>query len=87
MWWHADWRRHMEKLYDALIKLHTFTLRRRVKAAGSLVYLAGAVAAAIWRQKLRIIGQIWQSGQVKTVLNTLATGIGQVVEQAQGIFR
>lgn len=79
-------QRIADAIYGFIVRLHTLSLSKRVKTTGSVIYLAGAVAGAIWRQQLRSLMQFAWWVQVKSVLLAVASNITQVFQQAQGFF-
>jgi len=83
-----------DNIFAAMVKLHTFTLQRRVKTAGGLLYVTGAVLTTLWHTQARVLGQMPGLQQAKTLMagvvgafNQFHGTIIQVIQQAQGLFR
>lgn len=84
-------RRFRDKLYKLAIRVHTFVNTGRVKAAGSLLYVACAVIAALVRTQYRLLERtLFQLPLIASIKTAVTIGIGNVgaiLQHADTMFR
>jgi len=83
--------RWSQAIFSLIVKVHCFTARRGVKAAASLLYIAGAILVTAFRQQVRMLAKVlWSPSfwlQLKALAITAWQSLHQAAQSAQGLFR
>lgn len=84
-------RQWKEQLYKLVVSIHVFVNKGRVKAAGSLLYVTGAVVVTLARNQLQLIGRMLLQSPAVSQLKMLAaaglTNLGMIWQHAETMFR
>jgi hypothetical protein len=83
-------RRLSDRIYEIAVLAYLLLNRQRIKAATCFVYMVGAVAVTLSRQRLLLWSRTWWQTSSLTTLRTLLPAkiadIGAILQRAETIF-